>query len=147
DDQLKISLLSIAMMSIPVILSVFIIILSFYFVTNNHIVLAYGFCIFFGWITVIIFGMTFKTLPFILWNKTYHHKSALQKTPNPKDLFSNRVFDIMAILYLSGFVIFIVGIFSSLVYILQLGAIFIFLSAILFNVNIFKMFVHKPANT
>ncbi|MEO6868278.1 MAG: cytochrome C oxidase subunit I, partial [Ginsengibacter sp.] len=106
-----------------------------------------GFCIFFGWITAIIFGMTFKTLPFILWNKTYHHKSALQKTPNPKDLFSNRIFDIMGILYLAGFVIFIFGIFISRIYILQLGAICILISSILFNINVFKMFVHKPANS
>ncbi|MEO5499859.1 MAG: cytochrome C oxidase subunit I [Ginsengibacter sp.] len=147
DDQLSISLLSVAMMAIPVILSIAIIILSFYFVENNRVVLAYGFCIFFGWITAIIFGMTFKTLPFILWNKTYHHKSALQKTPNPKDLFSNRIFDIMGILYLAGFVIFIFGIFISRIYILQLGAICILISSILFNINVFKMFVHKPANS
>ena len=147
DNQLKISLLSIAMMAIPVILSVAIIILSFYFVENNRVVLAYGFCIFFGWITAIIFGMTFKTLPFILWNKTYHHKSALQKTPNPKDLFSNRVFVIMAIAYLAGFLIFLFGIFSSLVYVLQFGALCILVSAILFIVNVLKMYLHKSVST
>jgi hypothetical protein len=147
DNQLKISLLSIAMMAIPVILSVAIIILSFYFVENNRVVLAYGFCIFFGWITAIIFGMTFKTLPFILWNKTYHHKSALQKTPNPKDLFSNRVFVMMAIAYLSGFLIFLFGIFSSLVYVLQFGALCILVSAILFIVNVLKMYLHKSVST
>jgi hypothetical protein len=50
--------------------------------------IAYGFIIFFGWITAIILGMTFKTLPFIVWNKVYHQQAGKGKTPNPKDLFS-----------------------------------------------------------
>ncbi|MBS1738617.1 MAG: cytochrome C oxidase subunit I [Bacteroidetes bacterium] len=144
DGQLRISLLSIAFMVIPVVLSIVLIILSFYFVENNSVVLAYGFCIFFGWITAIILGMTFKTLPFILWNRTYHHRSAVQKTPNPKDLFNSRVFNMMAVAYLIGFVVFLIGIFGGFIYVLQVGAVCIFLSAILFNLNIFKMVIHKP---
>ncbi|MGV3510056.1 MAG: cytochrome C oxidase subunit I, partial [Sphingobacteriaceae bacterium] len=109
DDQMKISLLSVALLFLP-LLSLLLVI---YFVSIDNqaakIVLLYGFCIFFGWITAIILGMTFKTLPFIVWNKVYQNR-AMGKTPVPKDLFSEKLFQIMGVLYLTGFILFILGI-------------------------------------
>ena len=88
--------------------------------------------------------MTFKTLPFIVWNKVYHNLSGLGKTPNPKDLFSDSIFKGMAITYIVGFIIFATGILFSNTILLKTGAILLLLTAVLYNWNVLKIFMHKP---
>lgn len=144
DDQIKMSLFSIGMMGIPLIFLVIVIASLLWWTDNPQLVLAYGFCIFFGWITAIIFGMTFKTLPFILWNKTYHTKAGLGKTPNPRELFSNKLFLYMAAAYLLGFILFVVGILIKNEILLKVGAGLLVISAVLYNGNVFKMAFHQP---
>jgi hypothetical protein len=145
DDQMKVSVLSVLMMAVPVLLLVFMIgALAIASKENIRVVLAYGFLIFFGWITAIILGMTFKTLPFIIWNKVYHQRSALGKTPSPKDLFSHGIFKIMSICYLAGIVVFTSGIFLSLVLFLNIGAALLIATAFLYNINVIKIVWHKP---
>jgi hypothetical protein len=144
DEPLKMSLLSIFMMVIPIVFLLTIIIWVLFSVKNPSIILTYGFCIFFGWITAIIFGMTFKTLPFILWNKTYHKKAGMGKTPNPKDLFSITVFKWMVGAYIGGFILFITGILFQTGMILRMGSFLLILTAFLYNTNVFKMIFHKP---
>ncbi len=145
DEQMKISLLSVMMMLLPVIFLVSITGWLLADKLNGQMVLIYGFVIFFGWITVIIFGMTFKTLPFIVWNKVYHQKAGLGKTPNPKDLFNNKIFIVMALTYLSGFILFIAGAYLADVFVLNFATIFLILSAVLYNYNVIKVLLHKPS--
>ena len=144
DEQIKISLLSVLMMALPLIVLIITMALLLNAKENTQLVLLYGFSVFFGWITAIIFGMTFKTLPFIVWNKVYHLKAGLGKTPNPKELFSGKIFAAMGIAYLSGFVLFAAGIISSGLLILKLAAMLLLLAAILYNWNVFKILLHKP---
>lgn len=144
DYQVKISLLSVLMMVLPLVFLLILIFWALYSGNNYHFVLAYGFCIFFGWITAIIFGMTFKTLPFIVWNKVYHDKAGLGKTPNPKDLFSDKIFLGMAIFYLAGFSLFATGILISNEIILKIAALLLLISAFLYNGNVWKAVTHKP---
>ena len=144
DDQVKISLLSVLLMSLPIIFLLIVILLSLFSESNMHLILTYGFCIFFGWITAIIFGMTFKTLPFIVWNKVYHSKAGLGKTPNPKELFNNKVFSGMAVCYLAGFVLFITGVLLSVELIIKIAAILLIIAAILYNGNVWKAVTHQP---
>src|SRR5690554_482425 len=142
DGQVKISMASVTFMVIPVLILVGIITL-FTSISNIKFVLLYGFTIFFGWITAIILGMTFKTLPFIIWNKVYHNIAGLGKTPNPKDLFSTPIFIATTAAYILGFVIFSYGIISSDMLILKVGAIFLLATALLYNLNVFKILFHK----
>jgi hypothetical protein len=100
--------------------------------------------IFFGWLTAIILGMTFKTLPFIVWNKVYHLKATNQSTPNPKDLFSELIFKITAISYLFGFVLFALGLVYPKGLLLNIGALLLLAAAVLYNFNVFKIMLHKP---
>lgn len=144
DEQIKISLLSVLMMALPLIVLIITMALLLNAKENTQLVLLYGFSVFFGWITAIIFGMTFKTLPFIVWNKVYHLKAGLGKTPNPKELFSGKIFAAMGIAYLSGFVLFAAGIISSGLLVLKLAAMLLLLAAILYNWNVFKILLHKP---
>lgn len=147
DEQMKISMLSVSMMLIPVIVLITTIGWIIIHPINNQIIMLYGFTIFFGWITAIIFGMTFKTLPFIIWNKVYHHQAGMGKTPNPKDLFNGNIFNGMGILYLLGFVLFIVGVFTGVEIILKMAALLLLIAAILYNLNVFKLLLHKSVKT
>lgn len=143
DEQMKVSLLSVALLFLPLISLLLVI----YFLPGSersNIVLLYGFCIFFGWITAIILGMTFKTLPFIVWNKVYHNRAG-GKTPAPKELFSEQLFNIMALLYLLGFVLFLVGIIFLNDILLKSGAASLLASAIFYVYNVTKTLFHKPA--
>jgi len=143
DHQMKISLLSVLMMIVPLIFLAILIVLLLASSANTQLILTYGFTIFFGWLTAIILGMTFKTLPFIVWNKMYHAKAGLGKTPNPKDLFSAKLFNGMAVSYLIGFVLFAVGIMLSNNFAIKSGALFLLCCAVLYNTNVFKVLFHK----
>jgi hypothetical protein len=145
DEQMKISLLSITMMALPMIFLA--VLIGFVLRSGNQgskEILAYGFSIFFGWITAIIFGMTFKTLPFIVWNKIYHDKGGIGKTPNPKDLFSSPVFNTMALTFLGGFILFMAGILIVNSMLLQVAAVLLVIASALYNWNVMKMLLHKP---
>lgn len=142
DDQVKTSMLSIGFMIIPLLILIGIIVI-FSTVSNMKFVLLYGFTIFFGWITAIILGMTFKTLPFIVWNKVYRNIAGLGKTPNPKELFNNTIYIVSGITYLIGFVILSYGIISANVIILNVGAAFLLITALLYNLNVFKILTHR----
>lgn len=144
DNPMKVSLLSIAMVALPLVFLLAMIVLLFYTGEQNEIVLLYGFCIFFGWLTAIILGMTFKTLPFIIWNKVYHLRSGSGKTPNPKDLFSSIQFKWMALSYLAGFILFALGLALQMELFLKTGAALLIVAAFLYNLNLVKTIWHKP---
>src|SRR5690606_5077060 len=65
DEQIKLSLASVGMFVIPLI--ILCVVITGIEIPRPELVIAYGFCVFFGWLTAIILGMTFKTLPFIVW--------------------------------------------------------------------------------
>lgn len=146
DEQMKMSLLSVALLFLPILCLLVVI----YFLTieaKPNLVLLYGFCIFFGWITAIILGMTFKTLPFIVWNKVYHQRAHAGKTPVPKDLFSDRIFQWMSISYLVGFAVFIPGILLLNDLLLKTGAVALLLSSVLYVWNVAIIVFHQPAKS
>ena len=145
DEQMQVSLLSVLMMLLPVIFLVIIILLLALSPKENvSLVITYGFIIFFGWITAIILGMTFKTLPFIVWNKVYHHLAGKRKTPNPKDIFSNAVFKWMSVVYILGIALFTTGLLFHSNIILQFAAALLLLTSLLYNWNVMKLLMHKP---
>ena len=147
DEQMKVSLLSVLMMLIPVVFLIVILVLFFLSdKENTNMIISYGFIIFFGWITAIILGMTFKTLPFIVWNKVYHQLAGKGKTPNPKDLFNNTVFKYMSVTYIFGFTLFIFGILLNNTFILQTAALLLVITSGLYNWNVIKLLLHKPVS-
>lgn len=146
DEPMQISLLSVLMLFLPLaFLAGILLLIVFGPVNSTALVTAYGFVILFGWITAIILGMTFKTLPFIVWNKVYHLLAGKHKTPNPKDLFSERVFRWMGIAYLAGFILFCGGILAQNQIVLHAAAVLLLASSLLYNWNVIRLLLHKPA--
>jgi hypothetical protein len=143
DNPMKVSLLSVFMMVLPVLCIVGTLVLILTSKADSSIVLLYGFCIFFGWITAIILGMTFKTLPFITWNKKFHIHASKGKTPSPKDLFSNTIFRYMALSYIAGFIFFGTGLIIQQDFFLKAGALLLIISSVLYSVNVAKILFYK----
>lgn len=142
DGQMKISLISVGLMFLP-IFTLFVVIFFTSAGVGSNIILLYGFCIFFGWITALIFGMTFKTLPFIVWNKVYQERTGMGKVPVPKELFSEQLFKFMALSYLAGFFLFLSGIIFLSNLLVKSGAVFLLLAAIFYSWNVFKTINHQ----
>lgn len=143
DEQMKISLLSVSQMLIPIII-LLVILFILPSSNNTNISLIYGFSTFFGWITALILGMTFKTMPFIVWNKVYHKKAFKGKTPAPKELFNEKVFDVMGITYVVGFTLFIVGAVFRTDLIIKIGSLSLLISSLLYATNVGLTYFHKP---
>ncbi len=145
DDQMKISLLAVALLLLPTLVLLALIgVLLTYTDMQTNVVLLYGFTIFFGWLTAIILGMTFKTLPFIVWNKVYRHRASLGKMPSPKELFSEPVYRAMALAYLLGFILFGCGILFAAPILLTIGSVALLATAVLYNWNVLRLVNHKP---
>lgn len=142
DDQVKASLISVTMMVLPILTLITVL---FFLPESNfsNIILLYGFCILFGWITAIIFGMTFKTLPFIVWSKVYKGLGHTGRIPAPKDMFSDKIFRTMIISYLSGFILFAAGLIILNQILLKIGTAALVLAAFLYLYNVSKTLFHK----
>lgn len=141
DAPIKLSLASVVMFLIPLV--IIGVVIAGPEVARQELVNAYGFCVFFGWLTALILGMTFKTLPFIVWSKAYGHRSGKQRHPDPKDLFDHRVYRYSMWLYIIGFVGFLSGILTGIDVLLTYPAALMILSALLYVWNVLKVVFHK----
>lgn len=145
DNQVKLSLFSATVLLVPIILlSIIIGAIILTSTEKTNLVLTYGFLVFFGWLSSIIMGMTFKTMPFVVWNKVYHIRSSIGKTPNPKDLFNESIFRVMAVSFLVGLLSFTIGILGEIDILLKIGSALLVYTSFLYNWNVFKVLNHKP---
>lgn len=145
EPQLKISLVSVISTFVPLLIIAVIIGSSANNNFNVKLISLYGFIIFFICISMLIMGMTFKTLPFIIWNKIYGKTAGKHETPSPKELYSSRIFNIMVIVYGIAVVIFASGILLSHEISIKAGAALMFISSVLYNFNVFKVIFHKAS--
>jgi hypothetical protein len=105
---------------------------------------AYGSVLIPGFISALIQGQTYKTLPFIVWLKVYRQKVGKQKIPLPKELYSDIMARYQMYLYMAGFTAMLAGILIEHKLLVQIGAAAITVSAFVFLSNIFKIILHKP---
>lgn len=141
DMQMKytfISLLSLtaAIFIVPVLVSV----------SGNQWSILYGIFIILGWVSGIIFGKTFKTLPFIIWNKHYENMHGRKNIPLPKHLYNEKYLYWQFVMFVVAFVSLCVGVGLSHTLIIKIGLSFWILVAILYNLNVAKVFFHKPVS-
>lgn len=107
----------------------------------------YGTLIFMGWISSLILGQTFKTLPFIVWIKHYQHLAGKGSSPMPADLVNSKILK----LQFSIFLIFIATFYAGLVYqsnlFIHIGLTCFLLVALLYLANVLIILFHKPPNS
>ena len=114
-----------------------------YFSTGYRWTMLYGTLLFMGWITSLILGKTFKTLPFIIWNDRYKNLSGKVKVPLPKHLYSEKITVWQFRIFIAAFLVFAVGIIFGQIPVIRFGAILWCVVAVLYNINVFKIILHK----
>lgn len=148
ENPMALSLFSIVALIIPSGLALLFTFLFFAGVQlSNPVILLYGFILFFGWISSLIMGMTFKTLPFIVWNRLYQlHNKDSQKVPNPKDMFHPLLFKIMLISYLLGAMLFAIGIVWQLQELMYAGSAGLLVASVSYLLHLFFIITLKKSN-
>lgn len=96
-----------------------------------------------GFVSTLIKGQTFKTLPFIIWLKEYKSFVGKEKTSLPKDLYSDNLAIWQYRIHTSGFVIVLIGITIKSTMVLQLGFSLLTVAAILYVNNVLNIILHK----
>lgn len=114
-----------------------------YLAKGNQWAMLYGTLLFMGWISSLILGMTFKTLPFIIWNNQYKHFSGKVKVPLPKDLFNEKLTLWQFWLFVVALLSFALAIVIQNTIIIRLASILWLLLAILYCINVFILLLHK----
>jgi len=144
DIGMQYSMLAVASIFLPIIISSALVFsFNVEFELLSRIIVFYGFSILFGFITTLILGQTYKTLPFIVWLEKYKKLVGKTKTPLPRELYSEKIASIQFYMYL-GFIITIpIGILLNSLVIVKVGSIALLVVAILYNINVFKIILHK----
>lgn len=142
DIGMKQSVLSMLFLFIPIIIGT----ISFFThsgVWQLRFSILYIFSFLFMFISAIILGQTYKTIPFIVWLDRYQAWVGKAKTPLPRELYSETIADIHFYTYLVSVAALVGGILSGNTLILKTGSIFMLLTAIIYNINLFKIVFHK----
>jgi hypothetical protein len=144
EQEIKISLFAVILMLLPLVTGIY---LSFQDSGENSFMLKtiilYGFSIFAGFITTLILGQTFKTLPFIVWLFKYKKHIGKFKTPLPKELYSETMIRFQTLFYISALFCFASGIIFSDEGIIKAGGILLVLTAIVYLLNVMKVIFHQ----
>ena len=126
-------LLGMALLVIPVML----------FAENYRWTMLYGTFLLMGWITGIILGKTFKTLPFIVWNGHYKSLSGKVKVPLPKQLYSEPWVVWQFRLFIAAILLLAAGIILNETMIIRIAAVVWLAVASLYVLNVLKTLLHK----
>jgi len=144
DIGMRYSMLAVASVLLPIVISsVLILGVDVEYELLSRIIVFYGFSILFGFITTLILGQTYKTLPFIIWLEKYKKLVGKTKTPLPRELYSEKIASIQFYLYLGFIITMPIGILLNNLLLVKAGSIALLVVAILYNINILKIILHK----
>jgi hypothetical protein len=143
DIGLKYTMIAISLLILPIILALYLINQGANTALSLRMSIFYGLSILFGIISMLIFGQTYKTLPFIVWLEKYQAHIGKSKTPLPRELYSEKIAVYQFYLYLAAISLMAIGIIFNQETILIIGNILLIIVAILNVFNIFKMVLHK----
>lgn len=110
---------------------------------NYHWANLYGMFLFMGWITGIILGKTFKTLPFIVWNGHYKKLSGKVKVPLPRQLYSEAMVVWQFRFFIAAVSLLAVGILLNEIMVIRMAAVIWLTVASLYVFNVMKTLLHK----
>lgn len=114
-----------------------------YFGVNMKWTFVYGVFLFMGWISSLILGMTFKTLPFIVWNNHYKNLHGKGKIPMPKDLYNARMLKIQFWFFVIAIYVLALSLIVEQPLFLKIAlGIWIFVP-LFYVINVVKILTHK----
>lgn len=141
DIGLKHSFVAFLLLLLPLFLAI---VISIFSKVDDKLYILYGSSVFIGFITALILGQTYKTLPFIVWLHKYKSLIGKEKIPLPKDLFSEKIARGQFITYLISITTLILGIYAGYVNLIRFGAFILLITALLYNFNVIKIIIVKP---
>ena len=148
DIPLKHTVVSIFLMFVPIILAFFISLESgMGMKLMLRINILYGVSILLGFITSLILGQAYKTLPFIIWLQRYQNLVGKVKTPLPQHLYSEKVLNMQYWAFNLTVLFLFAGMLSGINLVIQIGNYLLLATAVLYNINIYKMYTHKIKTT
>jgi len=103
----------------------------------------YGSILLLGWITSLILGQTFKTLPFIVWTKRYQHIAGTKTTLLPAQLYNTALLNIQFIAFLLFVVSFSFGLFLQLKWLIFIGVVCLAIVAVSYFINVLITLLKK----
>jgi hypothetical protein len=105
----------------------------------------YGSLLLLGWISSLILGQTFKTLPFIVWTKRSQHLLG-SKTTLPANLFDSKILKGQFLSFLLFTVSFSIGLALKIKPLIYLGVICFSVTAVLYISNVFIILFRTQEN-
>lgn len=111
--------------------------------TSSTFSVLYGTFVFMGWITGIILGQTFKTLPFIVWNDHYKKLTGKVRVPLPRDLYREGWLRWQFWLYITALLLLITGIGTRYLLIIRIATWCWLALALLYTFNVSQILFHK----
>lgn len=144
DIPMMSTLISFTLLTIAIVIIPFII---YYHLKSNPVSirysLTYGVLLLMGWVTALILGQTFKTLPFIVWIKHYEHLTGKVKTPMPADIFNTDLLKVQSAGFMLFCMTFIPGCFFALPWLMYVGLVSLLITALAYLSNVIIVLFHK----
>jgi len=144
DVGMRYTMLAIASVLLPIVTSlVLLLVFNIEYELLFRVTTFYGFSIIFGFITTMILGQTYKTLPFIVWLDKYKDLVGKTKTPLPREMYSEQIATIQFYFYVGCIVSLSIGLIFNNYIAIKIGSLSLLIVAVLYNVNVFKIIFHK----
>ena len=144
DVGMKYTMLAIACILLPIIISfILLVVFNIEYELLFRVTTFYGFSVIFGFITTLILGQTYKTLPFIVWLDKYQNLVGKTKTPLPRELYSSKIANIQFYFYLLSVLTLSFALVLNNIIMLKIGSFLLLIVAVLYNLNILKIIFHK----
>ncbi len=112
-------------------------------VMNTRFATAYGISLIFGFLTSLILGQMYKTLPFIVWLQKYQDKVGRYKIPMPAGMYSEKVANLHYYTFVAAIALLLIGVLVAIKIIVMISAVAFFATAALYGYNTFIILFHK----
>lgn len=110
---------------------------------SAKLTVVYGTLLFMGWISALILGQTFKTLPFIVWVKQYQSQAGRVKTPMPADLYHKKLLKVQSLAFFIFALSFFIGLLLSDRTFIYIGIANLLIAALTYFSNVLIILFHK----
>ncbi|MBL4745558.1 MAG: hypothetical protein JKY08_04255 [Flavobacteriaceae bacterium] len=144
DVGMRYSALAMVLLIVPII--VFAIVLKVFPIANefiNRAIVLYGFSVLFGFVTTLILGQTYKTLPFIVWLHKYQKLVGKTTTPLPRELYSEKIASVQFYTYFLFLTVMGIGIVFQHLVLLKIASYLLLIVGVLYIINVLKILVHS----
>ncbi|HEX2961755.1 MAG TPA: hypothetical protein VHO43_08185 [Ignavibacteriales bacterium] len=115
--------------------------LFFDYTQFRNITLAYGYLVFFGFISMLIVGQMYKILPFLTWYHKYSSKAGLEKVPMLKEMYNESLAQAEYYMMIASLAGSVVSLILDSALMVEIFFILMLLSVLIFVFNMIKIMV------